>query len=101
MSSDPHPQAAIPEAAQLAFDNGAREFVAGDNPAAIDHLKEAVATAPDFDAALYLLALAHLRVGARDEAVVALRRAATATRNVMLRGYITSKLAALGEPLPE
>jgi hypothetical protein len=89
-----HPHA-IPEPAIRAFDMGAREFVLGNNEAAVTHLTEAVAAHNDFSDALYLLGLAQLRLGAAEAAGASLKKAADTTGNPILRDYALRKLEAV------
>ena len=95
MTDAPAPVESIPEAAQEAFDAGAREFVQGNTSAAIEHFTRSLAASPDFDSALYLLALANLRTGARDDALQQLDRVAERSANAMLRDMARGKLASL------
>lgn len=88
----PHP---IPAEAQDAFDAGAREYVAGHNERALDQLALAIASHRDFGDAYYLLALAQLRAGQRDEARASLVQAVSTSDNALLREYAQRKLASL------
>lgn len=93
-------QSAIPQAAVDAFDSGARAYLAGDNPAAVEQLGRAIAEGGDFPEAEYMLGLAQLRAGNRDAAVTALRAVAASSASVMLRDYAVKKLARLAAETP-
>jgi hypothetical protein len=90
------PEEAAAEAAIDAFDSGARAYLADDNAAAIEQLSWA-ATSGGLPEAYYLLGLAQLRAGNPEAGADALRQAAAATGNVMLRDYAQRKLARLGK----
>jgi len=90
----PHPHAIDP-AAQEAFDAGTREFVLGDDAAAITHLRMAVAAHADFADAHYMLGLALVRHGDVEGGIEALSAAAETTPNAILREYAQKKVASV------
>jgi len=87
----------ISEAAQEAFDAGSREYVQGNEKAAIRHFTRAIELHADFDSAGYMLGLAQARVGAQEEAVEILKKVADTTSNLILREYALRKLAGIDE----
>lgn len=82
--------------AQEAFDAGSREYVQGNNDAAVVHLDRALALHPGFVDARYMLALAQLRMGSKDAAVASLEQVVATAENTMLRDYAVKKLHAIG-----
>jgi hypothetical protein len=110
MTVDPDPQgddpknniqkSPIPQAAVDAFDSGARAYLAGDNPTAVEQLDRAATEGGDFPEAEYMLGLAQLRAGDREAGVAALQAVAASSASVMLRDYAVKKLARLAAEQP-
>ncbi len=89
--------APIPVPAQEEFDDGAREFVEGNNDVALAHFLKAVELHPGFSDAYYMLALAQMRTGDSASAAESLEKVIEATPNLMLREYAQKHLSRLKE----
>lgn len=85
----------IPGPAQEEFEDGARQFVEGNNDQALAHFEKAVALHAEFCDAYYMLALTQMRTGDRAGAAESLKKVVESTSNVMLREYAEMHLANL------